>query len=278
MAADVAVAGQCPCRWCGGGAAMRAPAERRDQAPHMVRRARRQWPGSGGPASPYAESDRRSCQSRRSRPVIYVPSAPDFLISIFVGIWVAVALVESGAAAAEPARGVCAARPLPSVSGRTSSRGFRCGSKRRQRGRRTELMICDEVPGATVLGFQRPCIAHSVGARRSADGRRARSGDSSRARARAAARRLGAARADAVAVGAVDPSGRAVRVARAESRARDGVRRVGRCADRLAEGVRAMSRARRRGARADERRPDAGARAHSAAGTISCGASIACWP
>ena len=130
------------------------------------------------------------------------------------------------------------------------------------RGRRTTLMICDAVPGATVLGFHASVHRHSVVARRGADGRRARSGDSSRACARAAARRLVAARADAVAVGAVDSSGGAVRVARVEPRARDGVRRMGRRADRSAEGVCEMPRARCRSARADERRPDAGARAH----------------
>ena len=111
-------------------------------------------------------------------------------------------------------------------------------------------------------GIPAPVHRDSRRARRGADDRRARSGDSSRACARAATRRLVAARADAVALGAVDPSGGAVRVARVEPRARDGVRRMGRCADRPAEGVRAMSRARCRSACADGRRPDAGARAH----------------
>ena len=180
---------------------------------------------------------------------IYIPSAPDFLISIFARHLGGDRACESAARAARSSRGLRAARPLPSVSAEHRSRGFRSGSKRRRAAAVTELMICDAVPGATVLGFHRPCIAIPSSLVEALTDRRARSSDSSRARARAAAGRLVAARADAVAVGAVDSSGGAVRVARAEPRARDGVRRMGRRADRSAEGVREMPRARCRSAR-----------------------------
>ena len=104
---------------------------------------------------------------------------------------------RAGGSAPSPAgssRGVRAARSLQPVSGATRvaastlARGARSG-------RRAELMICDAVPGATVLGFQRPCIAIPSSLARSAADRRARSSDSSRARPRAAPRRLVAARA-----------------------------------------------------------------------------------
>jgi beta-lactamase regulating signal transducer with metallopeptidase domain len=90
--------------------------------------------------------------------VIYIPSAPDFLISIIVGIWAAVALVML--LRVLPAlRGVYAVRarcrPIPwSIESRLP-----LWLEAKTCGRRTGLMICDEAPGATVLGFLRPCIA-----------------------------------------------------------------------------------------------------------------------
>ena len=155
MAADVALAGQCSGRWCGGGAAMRAAAERGDQAPHMVRRPRGTWPGSGGPASPYPVPT--AVLSSGADP-IYIPSAPDVLVNIFVGIWAAIALVSllrvlPGLRAVYAVRDRC--RPFPpDIESRLP-----LWLEAKACGRRTALMICDEVPGATVLGFHRPCIA-----------------------------------------------------------------------------------------------------------------------
>ena len=258
MAADMVVAGQCACRWCGGGAAMRAPAERGDQAPHMVRRPRRSGLARVGELSPHRASG-RTCPSG-SDP-IYIPSAPDFLINIFVGIWAAIALV-SLVRVLPSLRGVFAVRDRcrpfpPNIESRLP-----LWLEAKASGRRATLMICDEVPGATVLGFHGPCIAIPSTLVEALTVDELDQVHSSRACARAATRRLGAAGPDAVAVCAVDPSGRAVRITRVEPRARNGVRRMGRRADRFAEGVREMSRARCRSARADERRPDAGTRAH----------------
>ncbi len=96
--------------------------------------------------------------SARLEPIFYVPSAPDNFITTFVGIWMAIALVNL-------------LRLLPGLHGLYALRD-RCRPfppeieaelplwlDVKQRGRRTELMICDAVPGATVLGLQRPCIA-----------------------------------------------------------------------------------------------------------------------
>lgn len=89
---------------------------------------------------------------------IYIPSAPDFLIDVFVGIWAAISLVSL-------------VRVLPGLRGvyavRDRCRPFPPGIESRlplwleakPSGRRATLMICDEVPGATVLGFFGPCIA-----------------------------------------------------------------------------------------------------------------------
>ena len=147
----------------------------------------------GWASSPYqrSASDRLPVGHRGADP-IYIPfSARRLFVIIFVGIWAAIALVNllrllPGLRAVYALRDRC--RPFPPAVEVAASALARSED---MRGRRTELKICDAVPGATVLGFQRPCIAHSFGARRGADSRRARSGDSSRACARAAARRLG---------------------------------------------------------------------------------------
>jgi beta-lactamase regulating signal transducer with metallopeptidase domain len=89
---------------------------------------------------------------------IYIRSAPDVFISIFAGIWAAIALVSllrvlSGLRRVYAVRDRC--RPFPS---NIESR-LPLWLEAKACGRRTALMICDEVPGATVLGFHQPCIA-----------------------------------------------------------------------------------------------------------------------
>jgi beta-lactamase regulating signal transducer with metallopeptidase domain len=89
---------------------------------------------------------------------IYVPSAPDIFITIFVGIWTSIALVNllrllPGLHALYALRDRC--RPFP----REIEAGLPLWLEAKASGRRTDLMICDEVSGATVLGLQRPCIA-----------------------------------------------------------------------------------------------------------------------
>jgi beta-lactamase regulating signal transducer with metallopeptidase domain len=89
---------------------------------------------------------------------IYIPSAPDLLITVFIGMWAAITLVSllrvlPGLHAVYAARDRC--RPFPS----TIEARLPLWLDANERGRRTELMICDVVRGATVLGFHRPCIA-----------------------------------------------------------------------------------------------------------------------
>jgi beta-lactamase regulating signal transducer with metallopeptidase domain len=89
---------------------------------------------------------------------IYVPSAPDILITVFLGIWAAIALV-SLLRVLPALRAVYALRdrcePFPaSVESRLP-----LWLEARARGRGTQLRICDAAPGATALGFGRPCIA-----------------------------------------------------------------------------------------------------------------------
>ena len=89
---------------------------------------------------------------------IYIPSAPDFLISTVAGIWAAIALMSllrvlPGIRGVYAVRDRC--RPFPpSIESRLP-----LWLEAKARARRTTLTICDEVPGATVLGFHRPCIA-----------------------------------------------------------------------------------------------------------------------
>jgi beta-lactamase regulating signal transducer with metallopeptidase domain len=95
-----------------------------------------------------------------TEPLLYVPTAPDFLMTIVLAAWMAVALVKL-------------LRVLPALHAvyalRDSCRAFPANIESRlpmwlhakSRGRRTTLMICDAAPGATVLGFEHPCIAIS---------------------------------------------------------------------------------------------------------------------
>ncbi len=110
------------------------------------------WLGWGSSPAPIAAA------AAHVEPVFYVPTAPDVVISTIVGIWMSVALIGL-------------VRLLPSLSAvfalRDSCLPFPIDIESRlplwleakQKGRRTELMICDELEGATVLGLQRPCIA-----------------------------------------------------------------------------------------------------------------------
>ena len=91
-------------------------------------------------------------------PVLYVPSAPDPLITAIAGIWMSVALV--GLLRVLPSLHALYAlrdRSVPFPQEIESQLPLWLEAK--GRGRRTELMICDALPGATVLGLQRPCIA-----------------------------------------------------------------------------------------------------------------------
>jgi beta-lactamase regulating signal transducer with metallopeptidase domain len=94
----------------------------------------------------------------RAADPIYIPSAPDLLITGLIAIWTAIALVNlvrllPTLHAVYALRDQC--RPFPSHV----EAQLPLWLEAKAAGRRTELTICDEVAGATVLGFQRPCIA-----------------------------------------------------------------------------------------------------------------------
>jgi beta-lactamase regulating signal transducer with metallopeptidase domain len=85
---------------------------------------------------------------------------PDALLSIFVGVWLAMALallvrVVGGVHAVFQLRDQCRDFPLDEES----QLPLWLEARARRGARPTRLMLCDAVRGATVLGFQRPCIA-----------------------------------------------------------------------------------------------------------------------
>ena len=89
---------------------------------------------------------------------VYVPSAPDRALSTFVGVWVAIALINlirivPSLHAVYRLRDRCRAFP-PDLEARLP-----LWLEVRNTGRRTHLKICDAVRGATVLGFHGSCIA-----------------------------------------------------------------------------------------------------------------------
>jgi beta-lactamase regulating signal transducer with metallopeptidase domain len=156
MAAHVAVArGRC-CRWCGGGGALRTSTERGDKAPDLVRSP----PGDclvGLGQLPVRGSDPDGTTFAADA-ILYIPTAPDVLIAIFIGIWAAIALITllrlvPSVHAVYALRDRC--HPFPS----NVESLLPLWLEVKEHGRRTQLMLCDDVPGATVLGFQRPCIA-----------------------------------------------------------------------------------------------------------------------
>jgi beta-lactamase regulating signal transducer with metallopeptidase domain len=93
-----------------------------------------------------------------AEPLLLVAEPSSLFVSAFLGIWVALAAIKL-------------VRLLPSLHGmyvlRDRCRPFPADAESqlplwleaKTRGRRTELKLCDAVPGATVLGFQRPIIA-----------------------------------------------------------------------------------------------------------------------
>ena len=110
------------------------------------------WLGWGSSPAPIAASP------AHVEPVLYVPTAPDALISTVVGIWMSVALIGllrllPNLHAVFALRDRCVPFPVDIES------RLPLWLEAKQQGRRTGLMICDELPGATVLGLHRPCIA-----------------------------------------------------------------------------------------------------------------------
>jgi beta-lactamase regulating signal transducer with metallopeptidase domain len=93
-----------------------------------------------------------------AEPVLYIPSAPDFLISIAFGVWAAIAVVNL--VRLLPAlHAVFALRDQCRVFPATLEAQLPLWLETKNRGRRTQLAMCDRVGGATVLGFHNPCIA-----------------------------------------------------------------------------------------------------------------------
>ena len=117
-------------------------------------RAARALPGCGTDVDPSALEP---CLNA-AEPVMYVPSAPDLLITIGLGIWAAIALMNllrliPALHRMYAVRDRC--RPFPA---RLEARlPLWCETK--DRGRRAQLMMCDAIEGATLLGLHNPCIA-----------------------------------------------------------------------------------------------------------------------
>lgn len=89
---------------------------------------------------------------------IYVASAPALLITVLAGIWAAAAIVNllrllRSLHAISALRDRC--RPFPPHV----EAQLPLWLEAKAQGRSTQLMVCDEVAGATVLGFRHPCIA-----------------------------------------------------------------------------------------------------------------------
>jgi beta-lactamase regulating signal transducer with metallopeptidase domain len=91
-------------------------------------------------------------------PYLHITEASPLLISMFLGVWVAIALVKL-------IRLVPSLHAVYALRDRCHAFPYRIEPRlplwleARDRGRRAELMLCDAIPGATVLGFQRPSIA-----------------------------------------------------------------------------------------------------------------------
>lgn len=90
--------------------------------------------------------------------LMYIESVPHAYVTAFLGIWAGVALVLlvrliPGIHAVNLLRDRC--RPFP----RELERELPLWLSARTEGRRAELMLCDAVRGATVLGFRHPYIA-----------------------------------------------------------------------------------------------------------------------
>lgn len=101
-------------------------------------------------------------QAATSEPLFYIDAAPDLFVSAFLGIWLSITLVRllrvvPSLHAVYSLRDRCTSFP-PAVEARLPLwlEARRSANARR---RRTRLMVCDAVQSATVLGFQRPCIA-----------------------------------------------------------------------------------------------------------------------
>jgi beta-lactamase regulating signal transducer with metallopeptidase domain len=108
----------------------------------------------GWPASP----DQHLGTAMAAADPIYIPSAPKSVITGLVGAWTAIALVGllrilPGLRSVFMIRDRC--RPFPS----TIETQLPLWLEQQGRGRLTELVICDSLRSAAVLGFHRPCIA-----------------------------------------------------------------------------------------------------------------------
>jgi beta-lactamase regulating signal transducer with metallopeptidase domain len=91
-------------------------------------------------------------------PLLFVPSAPGAFIAVLFGVWTAIAIVRfvrvlAGIHAVHTMRNRCRAFPSDVEA------QLPLWLEVRGQGRATRLMVCDGVPGASVLGFFNPYIA-----------------------------------------------------------------------------------------------------------------------
>lgn len=89
---------------------------------------------------------------------MYVPSAPDFVVTVAIGMWTAVSLVNlvrliPALHAMDSLRDRC--RPFPA---RLEAQ-LPLWQEMKNRGRRAQLKLSDGIGGATLLGLHNPCIA-----------------------------------------------------------------------------------------------------------------------
>ncbi len=113
----------------------------------------------GGLTSVPVRGSDPSGMSFAPEPLLQVYQISPFVVSILLGVWAAVALVKlvrlvPSLHAVYALRDLC--RPFPAAIESRLPLWLDANARGR---RRAELMICDELAGATVLGFQRPCIA-----------------------------------------------------------------------------------------------------------------------
>jgi beta-lactamase regulating signal transducer with metallopeptidase domain len=93
-----------------------------------------------------------------AEPLVYVDAVPDLFFSVAVGLWLAIALVKL-IRLVPSLHAVYALRDRCTPFPRHIEMQLPLWQHAKAQGRAVELVTCEELRSATVLGFQRPCIA-----------------------------------------------------------------------------------------------------------------------
>ena len=113
----------------------------------------------GAVSSPYyGEPTAPVMASESAGPVFYVPTAPDLMLDVLLGVWAAVALVQLLRLPLSLHR-IHALRDQSQPIDPAIEADLPLWLDAKGKGRGAELVVCDAVPGATLLGFFWPCIA-----------------------------------------------------------------------------------------------------------------------